>query len=267
MSIEPTRVGNQPPCVQMMIYGLPGAGKTRLIGSGEGLIIHPPTDHTSSIELPASVDEIEVSDWSQMLHVYQQLQQGNWTYPWVWLDSITLFQEFGMDDVFQAAIDRNPHRAEFGWDKPEYGINHTRLGKWMRDMVGLSKAGMFNFGVTAHVMEFTDPVADEDVWAPLVQGGDGKMSMKVMGYMNIVAYLQEVKDDDGGSGQRLLLTDAKGFIGKDQTNTFPKLKSGRHGFVNPTMEDVEAALAKRATTGSTTKRRKRPAKRRATKKS
>lgn len=225
--------------VCMFLYGLPGAGKTRLIGSGpKTLILRPPTDHTDSITLPADVDEMELADWAGLLEVFQWMQQGGADrYEWVWLDSITLMQEYGLDDVFQAAIDRQPHRAQYGPDKGEYGINMSRLGKLVRDTVGLAKAGHFNFGMTAHVMELHDPVNDTELWAPQVQGKN--MSHKFSGYMNIVAYLQ--KDD---KGKRLLLTDAEGFVGKDQFDCFPELKSGRHGLVNPTMKDVDAAIKK-----------------------
>lgn len=251
--------------VSMLLYGLPGAGKTRLIGSGpKTLILRPPTDHTDSIVLPADVDEIEVDDWAGMLEVFQAAQQGGFDkYEWFWLDSVTLMQEFGLDDVFQAAIDRQPARAQYGPDKGEYGINMSRLGKFVRDTVGLAKAGHFNFGMTAHVMELHDPVADEELWAPQVQGKN--MSHKFAGYMNIVAYLQ--KDD---KGKRLLLTDAEGFVGKDQFDCFPALKSGRHGLVNPTMKDVDAAIKKargnkparkRAARSTTTTRKRAPRKR------
>jgi hypothetical protein len=187
---------------------------------------------------------VVLHDWDEQLKHFQWGQQGGYgDFAWVWIDGLTLFEEIGMDDVFQAAIDRAPHRAEHGPDKGEYGVNRQRLSKWVRDMVGLSKAGMFNFGFTAHVMDYTDPVEDRELWVPQVGGYDGKMSMKMCGYTNILAYLSASEPKDKPR-QELLVVDGDGFVGKDQYNCFPELKSGRHGFVNPSLTDVEAAITK-----------------------
>lgn len=228
----------------MLVYGLPGIGKTRLMGSSERktLILHPPTDHVDSIPAGGNAEHIEMSDHREMLDAFQALHQkaDGFDHEVVVLDGITLMEEYGMDDVFQAAVDRNPHRAEFGWDKGEYGINRSRLTKWIRDMVGLCKAGQFDFYMTAHVMNWEDPVTSEELWVPAFGSARTGLSAKLCGYMNIVAYygMSGSKDEK----QRTLLVDADGFIGKDQYDCFPKLKSGRHGFVNPTLSDVEAAI-------------------------
>ena len=227
------------------IYGLPGAGKTRLAGSSayKTLIIRPPTDHTDSIGEKDNIEEVVISDWSEQLEHFQWGQQGGYKqYTWVWLDGVTLFEEIGMDDVFGHVVMQKPHRAENGPDKGEYGVNRQRLGKWLRDMIGLSKEGHFNFGFTAHVMEYVDPVESETIWIPQVGDRDGKFAMKLCGYTNICAYLK-ASDEDKKPRKETLLVDGEGFIGKDQYNCFPKLKSGRHGFINPTLTDIEDAIA------------------------
>lgn len=255
--------------ISMLIYGVPGAGKSRLIGTRpETLIIHPPTDHLDSIEEPDNVKQIEVTTLADLEHAFQWGQQGGFAqYEWVWLDSISLLEEYGLDDVFQAAIDRKPARAEFGPDKQEYGLNRSRLTKFLRDMVGLSKAGMFNFGVTANVMPYRDPIADEDLWVPSFGSTQTNLHAKLASYVNIVAYLKENRKKEG-AGDRFLITDADGFIGKDQFHCFPELKSGRHGFKNPSMADIEAAVEKarrKRKSAPAATRKRRPAKRRARK--
>lgn len=245
-------------CVCMLLFGLPGVGKTRFIGTGDStLIIRPPTDHTDSIELPANVEELVVRDWTDTFEVFQWGQQGGFKkYEWTWLDSISLFEDMGLDDVFADAVARKESRRAFGPDKGEYGINRSRLGKWIRDMVGLAEFGVTNFGVVANVMQWWDPVKQEDIWMPLVGSAQSSMAVKMCGYMNIVAYLQ--KAQVGQVQQRQLLVDAKGFAGKDQYNCFPELKSGRHGFTNPSMSDITEAIgAARKAGGSRPKRRPR----------
>lgn len=244
--------------VSLLVYGVPGSGKTRLAGSAaNSLILRPPTDHTDSIDADSDVQEIILPDWSSVRETFQWGQQGGFDdFDWVWLDSISLFQDHGLDDVFADAVARKPDRAQFGPDKGEYGINMNRLSTFVRDMVGLASEGRMNFGITAHPFEWYDPIAQDSVWAPWVQGNN--MSPKVCGYMNIVAYLQEVRRD-GKPTQRVLLTDAPGFVGKDQFNCVPELKSGKRGIVDPTMPKLIQAIkkARSGRSGSTTKRRPR----------
>lgn len=245
MTVEPQSLARGKG-VTMLVYGVPGAGKTRLAASGDhSLIIRPPTDHTDSVPTDWPAEELVVDDWSRMLEIFQWGQQGGFkVYDWVWLDSLSLIQDHLLSDVMDDTIARRPDLAvdkggvkvpKFGFDQSEYKINFDRIVKWIRDMVALSKGGMFNFGVTAHPFTWYDPVIEQDVWAPWVQGKN--MSPKICGFMNVVAYLQENRK----SGQRTLLVDSPGFVGKDQIG-FPELKSGRHGIIDPTLPKVDRVV-------------------------
>lgn len=248
--------------VTMCLYGLPGAGKTRFLASGgKVLIIHPPTDHTDSVDPRAGVDEILVDDHAKLLDVFQWGQQGGFSdYDWVWTDGITLMEEHGLADVFAAEIARHPHRREYGPDKGEYGINRSRLMDHVRNMIGLAKeTGNFNYGLTAHVMELHDPVNDREYWAPAFGSAKTQPAagLKLAAMFNIVAYMQAT-EEEGKDRKEIMTVDADGFVGKDQFHCFPALKSGRHGFINPTMQDLEAAIATRRQPPARSRTRKRP---------
>lgn len=244
--------------IAMMVYGIPGSEKTRLLGSGKTLIIRPPSEHTDSIDLPTNCSEVVVQDWSDMFELFREIQQGmHRDYDWFGLDSITLAQEILLEDVLGDAIARKPTRAiqkggimipEHGADQGEYKVNMDRLSKWTRDMVALAKEGKFHFAMTAYPIEYWDPDIEKEVWAPDVRGKN--MIKKICGYMNTVAYLKKSKE----KGEVLLTVDKDGFIGKDQFNMFPKLKSGRHGLINPTLDDIEEAWAKTRKSSTTRKR-------------
>lgn len=252
---------------KVFIFSVPGVGKTRLIGNNcpKTLIIRPPSGNTDSIDSPGEVEEAIVEDWSGWYELYQWGQQGGFAdYEWVWIDDLSILQDHLLDDVLADAITRKPDRAvekggtkvpEYGPDKGEYKINMERLNAAIRNMAGLADQGMFNFGVATHIMEVYDPVAQEDVWAPLVQGKN--MSPKLQGYFNIVAYLRKAEGRNGSV--RILTTDMPGFVGRDQFDCFPELKSGKHGIKEPTMAKLIKAIEDKR--GARTTKKKSSAKR------
>lgn len=227
--------------INICLFAPPGTGKTTFIGTGpKTLIIHPPVDHTDPIVLPADVKEIIVNDHNDLAGSLQWIQQGGHEeIEWAWLDSIGGMEDLGLDDVFQVAVDRKPSRKEYGPDKGEYGINRGRIMRWVRDMMGLASAGLINFGVTAHPMEVYDPVKEEDVWIPAIGSPNNPlMAIKFCGYMNIVAYLK-LTERDGKPPARRLMTEAKGFYGKDQIT-----KGALNGMRDPDMPKVLAEIQK-----------------------
>lgn len=217
----------------MFVYGPPGCGKTRLISSGgEGtLIVRPHTDHTDSVRTEG-VEEWEIHDWTEMYNCLEFLRhEGAQYYKWVWLDSISLFQDTGLDDIWDGVIAKYPHRKEYSLDKGEYGINMWRLQGWVRDVVGIPK---LNFGITAHPEYLPNPITGQVKLMPYVQGKN--MSTKIQGYCNIVAYL-EVVHKDGEPRRVLRVRGTEDYEAKDQYDAF---KNGR--LVDPTMDKIEQAV-------------------------
>ena len=237
--------------ISMCVYGAPGSGKTRLAGTGgEGtLIVRPPTDHTDSIRTQG-VEEWEVHDWSEMLNVHEYLRHdGAKDFDWVWLDSISLFQDTGLDDIWAGVIAAKPHRAEWGLDRGEYNVNMWRLQQWVRHVVGIPG---FHFGVTAHPAEIPNPVSGEVKLAPWVQGKN--MSQKVQGYMNMVAYLEVVVDKEGETRRVLRTKGDERYEAKDQFDAFP---NGR--LSDPTIDKIVESINATRTPRSTRKPKRKAA--------
>ncbi len=233
--------------VSMLIHGHSGTGKTRLIGTGgKGtLIVKPPIEHTDSIRSPGA-EQWEVTDWDDMWEVHDYLRQGgHQNHDIVCLDSISLFQDSGLDDIFQHAVDRKPSRKEYDLDKGEYGINMARLGRWVRHMVGMPG---FDFIVTGHSFAYDD--LDGRLW-PYIQGK--RMPEKICGYMNVVGYL-EVKQ-----GKRVMRFGETGdYFAKDQFDAF-----GKGRMVEPTLPKLMQTI--KAARGSTTTTRRKPRRKRSPK--
>lgn len=261
----PSRPISQGRSIKIFVFSDSGWGKTRLAGTsgrdydGKVLFLRPPVDHMASI-LPVDVPrchEWVMNNWDEADEVYETLRHAkkgdNDSYPWVWFDSISAYQEIGTDDLWEQIIVEKPHRKRYGLDKGDYWINMQRLGRWLRYMVALSDRGSFNFGVTAWIADLA-PSEDEERPRKLMPWVQGKnMAMKTCGYMNIVAF-----GDYTEKGTRVLrFMEDERFIAKDQFDMFPNYK-----LLNPTIPQIEKAVEGKI--GKATKTKRRPTRRRAT---
>ena len=222
--------------ITFLLYGQPGCGKTRLISSGGAkvptLIIRPFTDNTDSVRV-GGVEEWEVHDWTEMYNVHEFLRhEGAKHYKWIWLDSVSLFQDTGLDDIWDGVIAKFPHRKEYSLDKGEYGINMWRLQTWVRDVVGIKG---LNFGITAHPEFLFNPITNSTMLQPYIQGKN--MTTKIQGYCNVVGYLEVVRQKDQTERRVLRVRGTEDYTAKDQYDAFT---NGR--LVDPTMPKFEAAI-------------------------
>lgn len=231
--------------IQLLMFGDPGIGKTEKLGELKNvLIIRPPGDHTESIADTTGIKEFVVKDWEDMDLIHMQLQQGlmDELFPdvdgkdrWVWFDSLSIFQDYGVDDVFKDAVARKESRKEFGADKGEYGINMQRLARHVRNMVGLSESGAFNYGVVCHAAELEDRAKGDVKLRPAVTGKD--MWSKIMGCMKTTVFVRVVKQGKG----TVRVFETKPTEDWDAANKLGGLGSNGR-MVEPTMPALVAAL-------------------------
>lgn len=222
----------------MCVYADNGVGKSRFIGESPGnlLIIRSPTDHLDSLkpEDKARAEEAVVTDWDEMNTLLEFLRHEGDQYDWVWADCMSNIQDWGLDDIWETTVKEKPHRGRYGLDKQEYGINMTRLGVWMRHLVGCDK---FNFGFTAWPTELAPSQDDEqdEKLMPWIQGKN--MASKFCGYMQVVAFM-EVAKIGGVPNRRVLRLDAsERYYAKDQ---YDMTKSGK--MVDPSMVVIDKLI-------------------------
>lgn len=229
------RQAGNPKSIKLLIYADSGVGKTRFIASGKGktLIVRPPTEQTASIA-GSGVDEIVVSDWSDMEDLYMFLRQDGSQYDWVWLDSISLMQDATLDGIWADTVARSPHRKEAGLDRLEYGVNMHRLGLWVRNVCAIDD---FNFGITAHVRElpWSENPDQDDKLMPWVQGKN--MPSKICGYMHVVGFY-EVAESNKKLRRVMRFGASDRYYAKDQ---FDAVAGGK--MFDPTLPKLEAAIA------------------------
>lgn len=228
--------------INLCVYGPPGIGKTRFIGTcaeaGPTLILRPPVDHTDSI-VDHEVDEWVLHDWGEADDALLYLRnEGAEKYKggWVWLDSLSLWQDQGLDDLWEKIIVEKPHRARWGLDKGDYHINMQRIGRWIRHMVGCPH---WNFGVTCHPRVTESTEDEEDPVEKLMPWVQGKMmAPKVCGYMNVVGYMEWEKMRKRDV-RVLHMNSTDKYYAKDQFSCF---EDGR--LINPTMPKLLDAISK-----------------------
>lgn len=232
---------SQDALIRKMIIADPGTGKTSYIGTGAAmglktLIFRPPTDHIPASVMKSGAEQWIVNHWEDMEEGLTYCRYEGHEWDWVWLDSISGWQDTGLDDIWAGVLAEHPHRKQYSYDKGEYRINMNRLGEWVRHMCGV---GTFNFGITAWGFETFNPFDEGAVhmqrW-PWIQGKG--MPQRITGYMNFVGHMTTMKNAEQ-EWRRMYTQMTPQFFAKDQFDAFPK------GYVdNPDMPKVLDAIAK-----------------------
>jgi len=248
----------------VLIHADIGVGKTTLIGSGgkeyKILLIRPPVDHTDPI-IGSGVKEMIIKSHEELAEALDYLQHEGNKWDWVFVDSISLLQDIGLDDVYEGMLDtKGPPgslarkiRAQFGPDRGEYRVNMWRLEQFIRHAVG---AQLFNFGVMAHSFwyEPQDESVPPALW-PWIQGK--AMPQKICGMMNVVGYMAVKEKEVKGEKQtsRILYTNkTESWYAKNQF----KMRNARGGFsvdgpgvfgekgeiINPTLPKIVKMIEK-----------------------
>lgn len=241
MSVEVNTVNMTGKAV-VMIYSFPGVGKTRFISeSPRCLILRPVTDNTDSVRTPG-VHEIVMKGWAHWAEVCDWLRDNASSYDWVWVDTLSLWNEIGLMDVYDEAVLRKPSRKGGPIDQGEYGINANRISEMVRDLVAMAKEeDLFNVGFTCHVKEDSEYEDGEgrEKLMPYIQVKN--MPQKICGYMKVVGHLS-AKRKDGKLVRTLITQGTDKIFAKDVYDCVPGGK-----LLNPTMPKliklIEAAQA------------------------
>lgn len=230
---------SQDDLVRKMIIADPGVGKTSYWATGaeaglKTLVFRPPTDHIPSRAMKSGAEQWIVRSWEDMDEGLRYLQHDGEEWDWVWLDSISGWQDTGLDDIWAGVLAEHPHRRQYSYDKGEYRINMNRLGEWIRHTTGV---GTFHFGVTAWSFETVNPFNPDAMvlqrW-PWIQGKG--MPQRITGYMNFVGHMTVMQNSEQ-EWRRMYTQMTPTYFAKDQFDAFPK------GYVdNPTMPQVLAAI-------------------------
>lgn len=228
--------------IRFLVHSEPGVGKTMLAavpGDNMLLLVADPNQQSAVIAGTAAVGW-PVNDWNDLTDALDYMQQEGYKhYDWWGLDSITHFQERGLDHIMQDLIDTpgKAHRKKWAADKGEYGQNMSRLSLWFRDAIRVP----INFVCTAHTMrqeiELDDGEA-EVLWVPAIQGRG--MPAKICSYFNLVGFMYAQRQEGGVVLRRMLTEKDASHYAKD--NWYGALGGLMD---NPTLPKIEARIGRK----------------------
>jgi hypothetical protein len=233
-----SRVIEQQPYFNMLIYGNSGAGKTRLAGSAAAvpdlrriLFIDVEGGTLTLRNTPYNeVEVVRVKSWQDMELVYNELYANPTQFNTVIVDSLTEIQKMSMDRVMRRLVEENEERDGDVPGMREWNINIEQTRKFVRKFRDLPVNTIF----TALETTEKDMRKGSLKRKPSLSG---KVKDEVAAFLDIVVYLyiKEVGDEN----KRILLTgQTEDTVAKDRSNQLPMI------IEDPTMEAIYGYLTK-----------------------
>ena len=203
------------PYFNLLVYGDPGAGKTRLAASAQD---HPSTSPvlfldveggTASIRHRGDIDVLQVRNTKQFLDAYNRLEADSGeTYKTVVVDSLSELQKLDMEDIMRQVARDNPKMDEEVPSQREYLKSQVHIRKLVRVFRDLPCNTIFT-----SLMRI-----DQDPKTLKVSQGPNfsrKLAGEIAGFVDVVAYL-DVITNDGVQQRRLLLAKTDKTLAKDR---------------------------------------------------
>lgn len=215
----------------MLIYGDPGVGKTRLAGSASVVEDLSPVlfvdveGGTMSLQRTYPlVETVRVNKWDELQTIYNELYRGTHGYKTVVLDSLSEIQEQSMLQIMdELAITGRPSGGEVDIDIPamrEWGKNRTQTRKFVRAYRDLPMNTIF----TCLAMDEKDKKTGLSRIMPQLTG---KSRQEVPGFIDYVFYMF-VKNEQ----RQLLTTMTDKVVAKTRNETLPTV------ITDPTMDKL-----------------------------
>lgn len=207
------------PYLNFLVYGEPGAGKTRLAATAQDhedtrpLLFLDIEGGVTTIRKRKDVDVIKVRDIKTIEKVHNELfMDKSGYYKSVVLDSITELQKLDMRTVMKEQYDKKPETTDM--DVPsqrEWG----KSGERMRRIIRAYRDLPVNTIVTALLgSEFSDDTGITSYFPSM----PGKLRGEIPGYFDVVGYLN-TKMENGSVVRTLQLSKTRRVVAKDRTDS------------------------------------------------
>lgn len=235
--------------INMLVYGDPGSGKTRLGGTAqEALFLATEAGTVAAARAGSKADVINCSDYRTFAEVLNDGRRGKVInpstgerYKWWIVDSLTMLQQVMVQDITRQAHKDNANRSATILDM----LGHQEMQARMKRVIGALNDLPENILYTAHAMRAEDEEG-EPIILPDLTGKNGTadsttMSRFVCGTVNLYGYLKVQTDKDTGEeipdGKRRLIVKRSGpYFGKDRYNVFGG------GITSPNIASIESKI-------------------------
>lgn len=211
------KVSNQPPTVNMLIYGESGAGKTTLAGSADDvpemrkvLVLDIEGGTLSLKSRYPNVESVRIKSWQDMQNVYDELFKAQHDYNTIIIDSLTEVQKMSMDQVMVNLIMQHEERDPDVPGIREWNINIEQTRKFVRAFRDLPVTTIFTALAKTDKNQFTGSSRTKPSLS-------GKVADEVAGFLDIVVYLY-TKEVDQEQRRILLCGATQQNVAKDRTD-------------------------------------------------
>lgn len=175
--------------LNLLIFGLPGVGKTYLAGTAQDHASTSPVlfldveGGTVTIRHRKEIDVIQVRSPQHMKEIHDSLREdNNGYYKTVVIDSVTELQKLDMREVMREMIQKRPDRDPDVPDKREWGISGEHIRRIVRAYRDLEMNTIF----TALMIDYKDDKTGQVTFNPSLPG---KLRGEIPGFIDIVGYL------------------------------------------------------------------------------
>lgn len=227
--------------LNLLIYGEPGVGKTRLAGSAADhedtspVLILDIEGGVISLRESPTIDVIQIRSIDKLIEVYDKLEEHKGGgYKTVVIDSLSELQKLDMKTVMEQEYNANPQRVDK--DVPTqraWGKSQERLRRIIRGFKDLPVHTI----MTAKVTSVTDEQTNVTHYYPAFPG---KMRGDAPGFFDVVGYMRIREEQNGKVRNRVLQIAASSkVVAKDRTDSLGIVDGEHTGVViNPTIPDM-----------------------------
>ena len=201
-----------------------GWGKTVFCGSApKALFLTTDPEGTLSAKAvwgdACDADEWVIRSWQDLEDAVKWLRdEGHKIYNWVVVDNMTEAQNLAKQMNRDLAVKNNQKRAPYKFALDDYGVAQEAISQLVLRVHDIPIHTLW----TIHIKGREDPDGN-DYYSAAIQGKDGEVAEKVLGYMNIIGMGQVITKDDKEI-RRLWFTHHNEFRGKDRFNTLGRFR-------------------------------------------
>lgn len=226
------KIGSRKTEIKMMLVAPPGFGKTVFGASGDRVLFLSvdPEGTESAWYMGREADEWPAPTLQDVTECYTWLLQGGHKeYDWFIVDTVGFVQKNIMRAAIQNGVDRNPKRDPLVPSLEDHFKSQLGIEDFVRRVNELP----MNILWLAH-QERNENDDGEVYFAPAIHGQKGEVAQTIAGLMRIIAYGEQVEDEDEDVNiRRFWFTKYGPFRGKDRTNSMGPYRD------NLTLKEVE----------------------------